>query len=404
MTQLIKLAFRNLNRNRRRSILSALAVAMGLTLLLFIAAVLRGEIQGSLDTTIKLVSGDLQVRSSSYVEEKSSLKWADLVTNPDQVAAQIKTIPQVAEATPRLYATGILTVGNTSTGVKLLGIDPNSSASAPYANGMLSGTFLTPDDQSGILIGQPLADKLKVAVGNQIDLYANTSNGDVVQQSFTVRGVYSTHTPTLDESTVVLPLAKAQALTQTTNHASAIFILLKDRDQTDAVATAIATPGYQVLTWQSMNELVLQTEQLANAYMFIIYLIVLAVTATVIVNTLIMAVFERTREIGILAAIGMKGRRIMTLFLTEASMLAVGGIVFGLIFGWLICLYFEKFGIYVGNLGTTGFLLGDRIYALLNASDAVTLTLVALVVTLIASLYPAILAARLEPVEALHGK
>jgi ABC-type lipoprotein release transport system permease subunit len=85
-------------------------------------------------------------------------------------------------------------------------------------------------------------------------------------------------------------------------------------------------------------------------------------------------------------------------------LLAAGGIVFGLIFGWLICWYFEKFGIYIGNIGTTGFLLGDRIYALLSVNDAVTLTLVALVVTLLASLYPAILAARLEPVEALHGK
>jgi ABC-type lipoprotein release transport system permease subunit len=404
MTQLIKLAFRNLNRNRRRSILSALAVAMGLTLLLFIAGILRGEIQGSLDTTIKMVSGDLQVRSSTYVEAKSSLKWSDLVVNPDQVVAQIKTVPQVAEATPRLYATGILTVGDTSVGVKLLGIDPNSSASAPYSSGMLTGTFLTPDDQNSILIGEPLASKLKVAVGDQVTLYANTSNGDVVQQSFTIRGVYSTHTPTLDESTVILPLAKAQAITQTTNHASAIFILLKDRDQTDAVAAAITTPGYQVLTWQGMNELTLQTEQLANGYMYIIYLIVLAVTATVIVNTLVMAVFERTREIGILAAIGMKSRRIMALFLTEASMLAAGGIVFGLIFGWAICLYFEKFGIFIGNIGTTGFLIGDRIYALLSTSDAISLTLVALVVTLIASLYPAILAARLEPVEALHGK
>jgi ABC-type lipoprotein release transport system permease subunit len=404
MTQLIKLAFRNLNRNRRRSILSALAVSMGLALLLFIAAILRGEIQGSLDTTIKLVSGDLQVRSSSYVEAKSSLKWSDLVTNPDQVAAQIKTIPQVAEATPRLFATGILTVGSVSTGVQLLGLDPLSSASAPYADGMITGAFFTPDDQGGILIGQPLADKLKVAVGDQVILYANTSNGDVVQQNFTIRGVYSTHTPTIDESSVLLPLAKAQALTQTANHASTIFILLKDRDQTDAVAAAITTPGFQVLTWQGMNELTLQTEQLANAYMLIIYLIVLAVTATVIVNTLIMAVFERTREIGILAAIGMKSRRIMALFLTEGSLLAAGGIVFGLIFGWLICWYFEKFGIYIGNIGTTGFLLGDRIYALLSVNDAVTLTLVALVVTLLASLYPAILAARLEPVEALHGK
>lgn len=207
-----------------------------------------------------------------------------------------------------------------------------------------------------------------------------------------------------DRSTVFLPLAKAQAITQTENHASSLFILLKDVNQTSAVAAAITGVGYQVLTWQDMNQMVMQTEDLANSYMFVIYLIVLAVTATVIVNTLVMAVFERTREIGILAAIGMKGRRIMALFLVEASMLALVGIVFGLILGWLLSLYFGKFGFPIGNVGTTGLLLGERIYSILKASDAVNLTIVALMVTLIASLYPAILAARLEPVEALHGK
>jgi ABC-type lipoprotein release transport system permease subunit len=346
----------------------------------------------------------LQVRSSSYVEEKSSLKWADLVTNPDQVAAQIKALPQVLEATPRLFATGIVTVGDTSIGVKLLGLDPVSKASAPYANGMTSGTYLTPDDQSGILIGSTMADKLKVAVGDQVALFANTSNGDVAQQTFTIRGIYSTQTPAIDGSTVILPLAKAQALTQTTNHASSIFVLLKDRDQSNAVAAALTTPGYQVLTWQTMNDLTLQTEQMANSYMIFIYLIVLGVTATVIVNTLIMAVFERTREIGILAAIGMKGRRIMALFLTEAGLLAAAGIVVGLILGLLTTLYFEKYGIFIGDIGTTGLLVGERIYAQLSADDVTMLTIVALAVTLVASLFPAVTAARLEPVEALHGK
>jgi len=160
-----------------------------------------------------------------------------------------------------------------------------------------------------------------------------------------------------------------------------------------------------VLTWQKMNDLVLQTEQLANSYMVLFYLIVLGITATVIVNTLIMAVYERTREIGILAAIGMKGRRIMSLFLTEAGMLAAAGIAVGLVLGWLICAYFAHYGFYIGDVGTNyQFLLGDRIYPLLTLTDAVNLTIVALIITLIASLYPAILAAQLEPVEALHGK
>ncbi|MGA7192082.1 MAG: ABC transporter permease [Anaerolineales bacterium] len=405
MFQIFKMAYRNLNRNRRRSILSALAVSIGLALLLFIAATVNGEMQGAMQTTIALQSGDLQVRAASYVEEKSSLKWEDLVANPEDVAAQIKKLPQVTIATPRLFASGIINTSNEAIGIQLYGIDPASPANAPIVQGMVAGNFITPDDQNGILIGQALAQKLGVKVGDQIDLSTNTANGDVNEQNFIVRGIFSTNTPAYDQSTIFMPLAKAQVFTATQNHASTIFIMLDNRDASNSVAAALTSPGYQVLTWQTMNDLVLETEQLANGYMVLIYLIVLAITATVIVNTLIMAVYERTREIGILAAIGMKGGRIMSLFLAEATILAIAGIAFGVVLGWLVCAYFAKFGFYIGNIGTNyEFLLGNRIYAMLTPSDTITLTIIALVITLIASLYPAILAARLEPVEALHAQ
>ncbi|HUI87733.1 MAG TPA: ABC transporter permease [Anaerolineales bacterium] len=406
MFQLIKMAYRNLNRNRRRSILSALAVSLGLALLLIMAATINGEIQGAMNTGIALQTGHLQVRAASYVEEKSSLKWQDLIANPDQVAAQIKSIPHVTLATPRLFATGIINTSSEAVGVQLLGIDPASAANAPIVQGVIAGSFITPDDQDGIAIGQTLAQRLGVKVGDPIDLSANTADGDINEQNFIVRAIFSTDTPSYDQSTVLMPLAKAQAFTATQNHASTIFIMLDDRDQADAVAAALTSPDYQVLTWQKMNDLAFQTEQLANSFMVLFYLIVLGITATVIVNTLIMAVYERTREIGILAAIGMKGRRIMSLFLAEAGMLAVAGIAAGLILGVALCAIFGKYGFYIGNVGVnyqSQFLLGNRIYPLLTLTDAVNLTLVALVITLIASLYPALLAAQLEPVEALHG-
>jgi putative ABC transport system permease protein len=142
---------------------------------------------------------------------------------------------------------------------------------------------------------------------------------------------------------------------------------------------------------------------MAGGYMVLIYLIVLAITATVIVNTLIMAVFERTREIGILSAIGMKGSRIMAMFFAESSLLAVGGIVIGLLLGGLMVYYASTVGIHIGNFGTTGILLGETIYARLTLQDTVTLTVLAFIVTLLAALYPARLAARMEPVQALRG-
>jgi len=404
MIQLFKMAFRDLGRNRRRSFFSALAVGMGLALLLLVAAFIRGEFSSTIDSTIRLQSGHLQVRAKSYDEAKTSLKWEDLIENPDQVAGQIASLAPVKVATPRLYASGFVSTVDESSGVRILGIDPQSAANDPYRQGLVSGDFLTADDREGLLVGQTLADKLGLKVGDQISLSVNTSNGDVDEQPFSIRGIYSTQIGGFDGITVFLPLAKAQTITQTENHASTIFVLLKDNAQTDAVVVALQSPDYQVLSWQKMNEIILQTETMANSYISLMYLIVLAITASVIINTLIMSVYERTREIGILSAIGMKGRRIMALFLAESSLLAVGGVIMGLILGGLAVAYFTKYGFSIENMGVTGILIGNTIYAQLTMEDTVNLSILTFVVTLLAGLYPAVMASRMEPVEALRAE
>jgi len=404
MTQLIKMAFRDLGRNRRRSFFSALAVGIGLALLLLMASFIKGEMGSALELAIRLQTGHIQVRAESYDESKTSLKWEYLIENPDQVAAQIAALAPVKVATPRLFASGIVSVRDESAGVRVYGIDPLSEANAPYREGMVSGEFITPDDRDGILIGQPLAEKLGLQTGDTLNLSVNTSNGDVDEQTFTVRGIYSTQTNGFDTFTVFLPISKAQAIGGAENHASTILVLLNDTAETDAVAAALKGPGFQVLTWKDMNELLLQTEQMANSYMGLFYLIVLGITATVVINTLVMSVFERTREIGILSAIGMRGRQIMTLFLAESSFLAVGGIVMVLALGIAVIALLANYGFNISQMGVTGIIIGNTIYPKLTVEDTVTLTIMAFVVTLLAGLYPAIIAGRMEPVDALRAE
>jgi ABC-type lipoprotein release transport system permease subunit len=404
MNQIFKMAFRDLGRNRRRSFFSALAVGMGLALLILMASVIQGELGGAIESAIRLQSGHMQLRMKSYDENKSSLKWEDLVENPDQVASQVAALDQVKVATPRLFASGFLSTGNESAGVSIYGIDPLSAANDPYREGVISGSYLTADDREGLLIGKPIADKLNLKVGDQVDLSVNTSNGNVDEQKFTVRGIYTTNTYGFDSATVFLPIAKTQAITQTENHASTIFVLLKDTSMTDSVANALKGSDLDVLTWTDMNTLIVDTEAMAQSYISIFYLIILAITASVIVNTLIMSVYERTREIGVLSAIGMRGNRILMLFLTESSMLAVGGVIIGLILGLLATAYFNVNGFYIGNMGMTGMLISDTIYAKLTLNNTISLTIMSFVVTMLAGLYPAVMASRLQPVEALRAE
>lgn len=403
MIQMLKIAYRNLGRNRRRTFFSALALALGLALLLLMASFIRGEMGSAMELSIRLQSGHLQVRSLNYEEGKTSLKWEDLIENPQAVISQIKALPEVKDATPRLFATGMVVNRDQSVGVRVIGIDPQAPANEPYRTGLLQGEYLTADDREGLLIGQPLAEKLGVKVGDRLSCSVNTSNGDVDEQRFIVRGIFTTGTNAFDSVTILLPLAKAQAITRTENHASVIFILLNDTAKTDQVSAALSNLPYKVVTWMEMNALLIQYEDFANAYISIIYLIVLAITATVIVNTLIMAVFERTREIGILSALGWRASEILTMFLAETGILALGGILMGLVLGIIVVYLFSIKGFFIGNMGISGMLIGNTIYPKLTVQDAIPLTIASLVITLLAGLYPAILAARLQPTEALRG-
>ncbi len=202
-----------------------------------------------------------------------------------------------------------------------------------------------------------------------------------------------------------MPLAKAQALTQTENHASTVFVILKDTSLTDSVANAIKAPtGLQVKTWKDLNALLTEFETLANSYIGIFYLIILAITASVIINTLIMSVYERTREIGILSAIGMRGGRIMGLFLAESTYLAIGGVVMGVVLGVIAVRLFNINGFYIGNMGLNGMLVSDTIRARLTLDKVINVTVLTFIATILSGLYPAWMASRMEPVEALRAE
>lgn len=405
MIQIVKMAFRDLGRNRRRSFFSALAVGGGLALLILMASVVEGEMGGALENTIRLQSGHIQIRAATYDENKSSLKWEDLVANPDEIAAKIADFDQVKAATPRLYASGFLSSGTQSAGAKITGIDPLSPASDPYREGIISGQYLGPDDRDAVLVGRPMAEKLNLKVGDNVGLSLNTADGTVQDQIFIVKGIYTTNTYGFDSATVFLPLAKAQAMTQTENHASTVFVLLKATSMTDTVAPALSVPSnLQVKTWMDLNSLFVEWEDMAQSYISFLYMIILAISVSVIINTLIMSVYERTREIGILSAIGMRGGRIMTLFLAESSLLAIGGVIMGLIIGVLATMYFNVNGFYVGNMGLSGIAITDTVYAKLTMENLINLTIMTFVATILAGLYPAIMASRLQPVEALRAE
>jgi len=405
MLRLWRIAIRDLVRNKRRSGLTLIAIALGLALVIALHALEIGAMEGSIDNNIRVQSGHVQMRADSYEEDKVSLKWEDLLEDSQLLVSQAMSLPQVQGAAPVLWASGILSTVEDATGVRVYGIDPQAETSATFRED-LEGDFLKPDDRGGVLISKRLANNLELAIGDKISLLINTSGEQPDETTFTIRGLYDTGLPAFDELTVFLPLTKAQTFTQVGDRASAVVVLLHEQDDADVVAAALNTPGLTVKTWRDLNQLMLQTMESSMGILYFFYLIILAIVAVVVSNTLLMSVFERTREMGILAALGLKGWQIMTMFMLESAILGALGVLIGVILGSLGTYYLATVGIHIGDMASevsADMSYGETMYASFQWSATAILSVVCWVITMLASLYPAWFATRKEPIDALRA-
>jgi len=405
-TKLWVIAYRDLGRNRRRSGLTILAVTLGLAILILMSGYIAGIIDGSISDSIRLNTGHVQVRVAGYEPERASMQWQDLLENRAEILTSVSEIEGVEAVAPVLWASGFLTTADETIGVRVTGINPDSGFHDPVRQGLVAGEFLAADDREGVMIGKNLADSLGISAGSKISLLVGTSDGETDEDIFTVRGVFHTGVLTYDEGTVYMPLPKAQALTGAGDRISAVIVLTKDSETAEPVAAVLRVQGHNVVTWQDMNALILVAIESGMSFYYLLYGIVILVVAVIIANTLLMSVFERTRELGILAALGMKGRQIRTMILLEAGTLAVLGIIGGIALGSFFVWYLMVNGIPIGDeiAGMVqGFAMRNVLYTKFVPAEMVGLSLAMLVIVLLGALYPASFAARLEPIEALHA-
>jgi ABC-type lipoprotein release transport system permease subunit len=404
--QLWVIAFRDLGRNRRRTLLTMLAVVIGLALTIMISGVIAGVFDSALSSSISLDTGHVQVRHESYATEKASLEWQYLLDDSDELLASAAGTEGVTAVAPALWASGFLNTVDDSIAVRITGIDPESSFHDPIRQGIIAGEYLQIDDLDGVLLGRKLAEEMEISPGSKVSLLVGTSDGEMDEDIFTVRGIFSTGLVIYDGGTVYMPLPKAQAITRAGDRISAVILLTEDVEAADLVADALRSPGRNVLTWEDMNSLILIAVQQGNAIYSLIYGIVILIVAVIIANTLLMSVFERTRELGILAALGMKGRQIMTMILLEAGTLALLGTILGIILGTLLVWYLSFNGIDMGEDVASlaeGMAYPSVLYAKFAPGAVIGLSLTMLGIVLLAALYPARFAAKLEPAEALHA-
>jgi ABC-type lipoprotein release transport system permease subunit len=400
------IAYRNLVRNGRRTTLTALAVALGLVVVMAMSSLIEGMVTSVVDDSIRISTGHVQIREESYDVDKASLLSQDLLEDGDTWAAQAEALPEVQSAAPVLWNGGLLSTVQESLGVEIVGIDTEDAFHNPIREGIVAGRFLQNDDRGQILLGWNLAQQMDISVGQRVSVAASNANGQPQEGIFTVVGLVDTGFPSIDQNRIIMPLAQAQSFSGVGDRFSSLILTLHDQEDAAVVAARFARPETQVLTWEDMNGLILESVQNGLIFYYVLYGIVFLAVAVLIANTLLMSVFSRAQEIGILASLGMKPRQITLLFLIEGILLALLGIAFGLLLGLGVVAYMTYVG-FTFPAETAALVEGIAIGTTIKGGFApvqfAIFSLLLLVIVTLVSLYPASYAARMEPVEALHA-
>ena len=408
MGQTFKLAWRNMWRNWRRTTIAVVAIVLGLILLLMFDGILQGSDQAIFGNAVRFYGGNLQVHAPGYRDKASRLPMLPL-DDPEAVVKAARALPEVQAVAQRINTAGIIINRGTSVPVAITAVQPDVEAPiSMQAESVAQGRFLLPDDGDAIYIGKALADRLSVGVGDNVTLLGRSKNETMRQHNFTVVGIYDVHTPEAEKGTVFIPLADAQTLYNLRNQVTEVPIFLKQVGGEAAVMTALQAqlPNYEIDSWQTLRGDLTDTLKTKMAFTSFIGIVVIIIASIGILNLMLMAVFERTREMGVLAALGMKGRQVMGLFLLEGSLIGLVGAVIGCGLGLLFIALLGNAGIdlskMTAGMGEVAVLMSGKLYPVVTASDLVSRAILVVVIAALASLYPAWQASRKEPSKALH--
>lgn len=407
MGQSITLAWRNMWRNWRRTAIALVAIVLGVILLLFFDGMIKGSDQAIFGNAVRLYGGNLQVHAPGFRAKANRLPLLPL-EDADAVIQAARAQPNVLAASKRIATAGIVSSHSHALPVAITAIEPAiEQPLSLQAEHITQGRFLSDEDGDAILIGQGLAERLEVGLGDRVTLLGRSKNELMRQHTMIIVGIYDLHSPEVEKGTVFIPLIDGQTLYNLRGQATEAAIFLKQVGTEDNLMTTLQgqLPRYEVDTWQTLRPEIRQTLNSKLAFTSFIGLVVLIIAGIGILNLMLMAVFERTREMGVLAALGMKGRQIMGLFLLEGSFIGIVGAIIGCSLGALLLAWVGQVGINLSsasNIGGVMALLGDRLYPVITAGDLLSRGVLVIVIAAIASLYPSWQASRQEPAQALH--
>lgn len=408
----LRIGWRNLWRNRRRTGLTAGGVAFAVFLVVAAACLQHGSYRTMQETATSLLAGHLQIQSRAYTDEE---RLEATLGNVGDLIRRVEAVQGVTAVAPRAEAYALASAGERSFGAQIMGVDPRAErAVVSFHDRVVAGRYLGASGEA--VVGEGLARNLGVSVGDEVVLLGSGRHGGVAVLAVSVTGIFRTGMAEVDRALLQADLAAVRDAFDLPDQAHRLVIRTADLERVDEVTARLEQvlperwpeaggAGVDVRPWSEVLPDLRQAIEVDRLSSGFFYWMVMILVAFSVVNTFIMTVFERTREFGMLLAIGMRPGRILTMLQWEALFLWVVGTTVGLLLATALVAWLGQTGIHLGEemerLGRQMY-LPTRLYPIFTVEALITAPLVMLAGTQLAALLPSLRIRRLAPVDALR--
>lgn len=414
---LLSLAWRNLWGNPRRTLIAMSAIGLGYAMLLFVVCLMAGLRQQMIESGTGLVLADAEVHAPDYYPDRPIHRTLGgrSGTEVGALIAAVAADPRVQAASPRVYAYGLVSTDNQSAGVQLLGVLPDlEQKTTMLQTRIVEGIYLADRVPKGVVVGDKLASMIGVNVGSEIVLLTPAADGSTGNDVYTVAGIFRTGLDAIDQGLVLMTLASLQELLRLPpGRIHEVGIKLRDTEAVAATAAAAAigmqlskTLPVRVRSWPELAPELADYMQFNRRVTLILLLIFFLLAAMGIVNTMLLGVVDRTRELGMLMALGMRPGNVVGLIVAEAACLAGASVVLGGVLASPLLWYLQARGLTLGDddgpLSVAGVVVGSVLYGQQDFAAYAQAALWLIVAALVSAVYPAMRAARFRPAEALR--
>ncbi len=402
---LFQIAWRNIWRNKARSLVVISSIIIGIWAGIFILSFSWGMYQNNIDESVYRQLSHIQIHHPAFGQENDS-KFT--IINTDEKLKQFKSDIRIASVSSRVISTGMITSPTTASGVKIYGINPTSEVTQIRLNEYVSeGTYFESGKENEILIGAKLAKKLKVKLKSKVVLTFTNIESEIISGAFRIGGIYRSKNISLDEVNVYVQQKYLQELLElNTSESNEIAILVKNEEQLDALKqfSAVLVPKGKVEDWKDLSPELSMIIESFNLYTYIISGIILLALTFGIINTMLMSVLERIRELGMLMAIGLNKRKIFFMIMLETFYLTLISTPIGLLAGWLTVKILGKTGINLSMFseGLASYGFSSMIYPALDHNKYLIIIIMCLITAILSAIYPAYKALQLNPSEAIR--